>query len=56
MRRALGRSVAMAKTDPADREDGLAKVAASWTVGSWLLPGFWLTVLVLAVLFVWFWR
>jgi hypothetical protein len=46
----------MAKRHEDDIDDGLAKLAANWSVGGWVLPAFWLAVAVLAVAFAWFWR
>jgi hypothetical protein len=46
----------MVKRHEDDSENALAVVASNWSVGGWVLPAFWLAVVVLAVVFVWFSR
>jgi hypothetical protein len=46
----------MLKRHGDDTEEALTGLASNWSVGGWVLPAFWLVVVVLAVAFVWFWR
>ena len=38
----------------AKRDDDDSKLPTPWAIGSWLVPGFWLVVLIGAGLLIWF--
>jgi hypothetical protein len=46
----------MTKRHEDDGEDSLTRPPLNWSVGGWVPPAFWLAVVVLAAIFVWFWR
>jgi hypothetical protein len=46
----------MVKRRADDSEDSLTRPAPYWSVGGWVLPAFWLVVVVLAAVFALLWR